>query len=69
MSHDPVITITDVRRVYCVAGAKEFCARHDLDFRHCLKNGIPASEVLGRGDDGLIQRIIDAKRKAEHGIW
>lgn len=64
---DLILTITDIRRVYCVAGAKEWFESYGLDFRHFLQNGIPASDMLGRGDDGLIQRIIDAKKEFEHG--
>lgn len=64
---DPIITITDVRRVYCVAGAKDWFESHGFDFRDFIRNGTPASTMLGKGDDGVIQRIIDAKWEAENG--
>jgi hypothetical protein len=47
---DLVITITDVRRQHCVAGARAWWAAHGLDFRHFLKHGIPARELAATGD-------------------
>lgn len=64
---DVHITITDVRRVYCVNGARKWARQHDLDFKDFIRNGIAASEVFGRGDDALVRRVIEAKKEAENG--
>lgn len=63
---DPIITITDVRRVFCVNGARKWANSNDIDFRDFIQNGLPASQLLGRGDDALIERVIEAKKEAEN---
>lgn len=64
---DQIITITDVRRVFCVNGARKWATSNGIDFRDFIQNGLPASELLGRGDDALIERVIAAKKEAENG--
>lgn len=64
---DELITISDVRRVYCVDGCKKWAKSQGIDFRLFIKNGLPASELYGRGDDVLIDRVIAAKRVSENG--
>lgn len=61
------ITITDVRRVFCVNGARKWAASQGIDFADFIKNGLPADELLGRGDDALIERVIEAKQGADDG--
>lgn len=61
------ITITDVRRVFCVNGARKWANQQGIDFPAFIKHGLPATELLGRGDDVLIERVIQAKREAENG--
>lgn len=64
---DQIITITDVRRVFCVDGARKWAKSQDIDFREFIRNGLPASALMGRGDDVLIERVIKAKEGAENG--
>lgn len=55
---DIIITIDDVRRAnHCVSGARRWFEAHDMDFRHFLRNGIPADEMVRRGD-GLALRVV-----------
>lgn len=61
------ITIDDIRKAgHCVRGAGAWFARHDMDFRSFLKNGVPESEFLEKGD-ALAQQVVDRKRKREAG--
>lgn len=39
---DLIITITDVRRHHCVAGARSWFSANGLDFKTFLADGIPA---------------------------
>lgn len=65
MEDDPIITIADFRRVYCVSGTFTRFNDAGVDFRDFVKNGLPLSQLKGRGYDALIDRILEAKRKAE----
>lgn len=56
------ITMTDARRVYCVAGIRQWFSRHDLDFRAFVRDGIDAADLP---DPGVVERILEARRKAE----
>jgi hypothetical protein len=67
MTEDDLITITDVRRVVCVDGARKWARSQGIDFRDFIKNGLPASQLLGRGDDAIIDRVISAKKEFEDG--
>lgn len=64
---DPLITATDVVRVFCAPGMRKWARRNNVDLRHFVRNGMPASQLLGRGDDALIERIIAAKAEVENG--
>jgi hypothetical protein len=56
------ITIDDVRLAgHCVAGARDWFARHDLDFRDFIRNGIAEQKFLAAGD-ALAAEIVKAKR-------
>jgi hypothetical protein len=65
MSEDPIITIADFRRVYCVSGTYSRMVSAGVDFRAFVQNGLPLSQLKGRGYDALIDRIVDAKCAAE----
>ena len=65
LENDEIITITDVRRIICVNGARKWSKGQDIDFRAFIRDGLPASELLGRGDDAMVERVIAAKREAE----
>lgn len=62
---DPIITIADFRRVFCVAGTAKRMAEAGVDFKLFVKQGLPLSELMGRGHDALINRIVEVKREAE----
>lgn len=59
------ITITDVRRAgHCARGAKDWFARHGMDFRAFLKEGIDEAEFLEKGD-ALALQVVNHKRLRE----
>lgn len=62
---DPILTIADCRRVFCVVGIKRWMEERDIDFRAFVQNGIAASDLRAAGGDGLVDRIIEAKKNAE----
>lgn len=63
MSDDPIITIQDVRNCgLCVWGARAWFERHGLNFRHFIRHGIRASEVLKTGD-GYAQQVVERARR------
>ena len=66
MVDDPIITIADFRRLFCVAGTAKRMVEAGIDFRAFVQNGLPASQLMGKGHDALIERIIEAKRAAEN---
>lgn len=61
MDDDPIITIADMRRVFCVVGVKRWMEERGLDFRDFVRNGIPASELEAAGAGGLLDRVLKAK--------
>ena len=63
--NDKIITITDVRRIICVDGARRWAKAQGIDFRAFIRDGLPASDLDGRGDDALVERVIAAKMEAE----
>lgn len=62
---NPTITIADFRRVFCVAGTAKRMIEAGIDFKLFVKEGLPMSELMGRGHDALIERIVEVKRTAE----
>ena len=60
-----IITIGDFRRVYCVSGVFERMELTDFDFRAFVRDGLPVHELMGKGFDALIERVIEAKVTAE----
>lgn len=64
---DDIITITDVRRIVCVNGARKWAKAQGIDFREFVKNGLPTSQLYGRGDDAIIDRVISARKEATDG--
>ncbi|MDX0262886.1 hypothetical protein GOC60_17030 [Sinorhizobium meliloti] len=62
------VTISDVRAAgYCVRGAREWFARHGLDFRAFLKHGIAEQEALSSGD-AIAAEVIKQKRERDRGF-
>lgn len=65
MSNEPVITIDHVRAVgLCVNGTRTWFARHDLDFRAFLREGLDADTLLATGD-AMAQRVVEHARQQE----
>ena len=62
---DEIVTITDVRRVICVDGARKWAKAQKIDFRAFIRHGLPASDLYGRGDDAMVERVIAAKLEFE----
>ncbi|MEG3175851.1 hypothetical protein U1872_06385 [Sphingomonas sp. RB3P16] len=50
---DLIITIDDVRRVFCVRGARGWFEQNGLNFRHFLDNGIAATTLAAVDAHGL----------------
>lgn len=48
---DPLVTITHLRTAnLCARGARQWFARHGLDYATFLKHGYPASVIEDTGD-------------------
>ena len=41
--NDEIITITDVRRIICVDGARKWAKAQGIDFRAFIRDGLPAA--------------------------
>jgi hypothetical protein len=64
MATQAVVTINHVRAAgLCVHGTRTWFARHGLDFRDFLANGMPASALLATGD-AMVQRVVEIARCA-----
>lgn len=50
---------------FCVAGQRDFCARHGIDFRDYARNGVPAETLLATGDDMAARMVERARRNRE----
>lgn len=62
MSTETVITIDHVRAVgLCVNGTRTWFARHGLDFRGFLRDGIDADTLLDIGD-AMALRVVEHAR-------
>jgi hypothetical protein len=65
MSTETVINIDHVRAVgLCVNGTRTWFARHDLDFRAFLREGLDADTLLATGD-AMAQRVVEHARQQE----
>lgn len=62
---DPLVTIDDIRRRHCVAGARRWFAARGLDFRDAVRNGVPSSVLLATGDAFAEQVVEDVRRRKE----
>lgn len=65
MEEDPIITIADMRRVFCVAGIRRWMEEHGYDFRAFVREGLPASQLREDDGGGLLDRVLEAKAAAE----
>jgi hypothetical protein len=66
---DPLVTITDMRPLFCVKGVKKAFANGEGDFANFLRHGAKASELRGRGFDGEVDRVVESikARSTTHG--
>lgn len=65
---DPIVTIDDIRKTgHCVAGIARWFAANGLDFKKCVREGIPASELLATGDGLAVTVVEKIKARADHG--
>lgn len=61
---DFLITVTDLRPIYCPAGWRWWFPKYDLDLRDFLANGIMASVLLATGDflaENAVARIQERR--------
>ena len=70
MSADVTVTINDVRAAgLCVNGSRAWFARHGLDFRAFLREGLDAQTLLAT-NDAMALRVVEharARSAQEHG--
>lgn len=60
-----IISMADFRRVFCVTGTVDRVAESGLDFRRFVREGLPLADLLGKGFDPLVERVVEAKLDAE----
>lgn len=65
MVADPIITMADFRRVFCVAGTASRMRDAGIDLRVFVQQGLPVSQLRNLGYDALIDRVLAAKESAE----
>ena len=66
MTDDPLITISDMRKLFCVKGIRKVFDEGGGDFSRFLKHGARASELRGRGFDANLDRVLDVIRQKGH---
>lgn len=68
MSSEPVVTMKHVRQLkLCSSGAREFFARHGLDWAAFVREGLPASVLEATGDAFAINTARLAREEAARG--
>ena len=64
---DLIVTITHVRAAgLCVNGSRAWFARHGLDFRAFLRDGLDAETLLATGDAMALRVVEYARQQQEH---
>ncbi len=68
---DLIVTHADMRALgYCNRGARQWFARHGLDWSRFIAEGLPAKDVLATGD-AMAQAVVEAAqrrmRECTHG--
>lgn len=59
---EPRIFMADLRRArMCSGGARDFFARHDLDWDDFLRNGVPVDRVEATGD-AMALKVVEVVR-------
>jgi len=51
---------------YCIKGIKEFCKRHNIDFRNFVAHGIEA-DILLKTEDAMAIKVVEyaSNRRSE----
>lgn len=63
MTEPLIVTIDHVRAAgLCVHGTRGWFARHGLDFRAFLREGIDAETLLATGD-AMARRVVECARR------
>jgi len=64
---DLIVTINDVRAAgLCVNGSRAWFARHGLDFRAFVREGLDAKTLLATGDAMALRVVEHARQQQEH---
>lgn len=58
---EPVITMADARRAFCVLGVKRWLEERQVDFKGFLENGITRSELYAMGEHGIADRLLEMR--------
>lgn len=61
-----VVTVADIRAVFCTRGARTWFEKNGWDFRDFLKNGVPISKV-DELNDGL-GNMVAAHARSKAGV-
>ena len=62
-----IVYISDaVELGYCIKGLKEFCRRHNVDFKDFVKNGIEADIIL-KIEDAMAFKLVEYARNKRMG--
>lgn len=60
-----IVTHADIRSIrYCNRGSREWFARHNLDWKTFVSQGLPV-EAFGDIDDPMLKRAIEQARRRE----
>jgi hypothetical protein len=59
---DVLVTMKDVRLAkMCSRGARDFCAKYNLDYSEFLKQGLPASQLEATGN-AMVLKVVEIAR-------
>ena len=54
-----IVYIRDAVEIgYCIKGIKEFCKRHNIDFRNSVAHGIEA-DILLKTEDAMALKVVE----------
>jgi hypothetical protein len=57
-----IVSVKDaVELGYCIKGIKEFCKKHNIDFRDFVNHGVDA-DVLLDTDDAMALKVVEHKK-------
>jgi hypothetical protein len=66
-AHLRSIPYFSARRGFCVTGARAWFARHKLDWRTFMRDGLPEETLLATGDAFAIAIVKHAHGERRHG--